>query len=375
MAILITGQNATIYGELYRTDINGVLLEDLTEHVIDGFVEWHGDRSDGTPMTCSFTMKTPNLLTPWVDYITPYMNITYNDDRAPIRERCGVFLVMPYAESHTPNTSEVVVTGRDLTYLLSTSQYLDTQNFATGANVVTCIRSIITSVGITKHNIRNSSRTLGYDRSYTFGTTKRDAANKLAQAIGYYRLFMDRSGYIRSSPYQKLSTLQPAKVYTEADLIETLEVDAPPIDQFANVVTLKKDDPTNGSLYAIAREDNPAVPWSTVALGRTIVRPLELVSDVETQDDIDKLAEQRLQNAGAFEKVLNVTTLPDPFQEINRCVDLFLTGEKDYLNGRYRLRGWKMGFTPDTASVSLELNRVATFVSGVLIPGQGLSPV
>lgn len=374
MANLIIGQSPTLFGELWLTDKNGVPLQDLTSYLVSGFVDWHGDRSDGTPMTCEFVLNKPGLVTPWTDFITPYINITYKDDTPSVRERMGIFNVTPYGEDHTATTAESTITGRDLTYLLTTASYLDTQNYAVGTNVVTTMRSIIASVGITRYNIHSSTRTMGFARTYTAGQNKREAVNSLANSIGYYKPFMDRSGTIRSSPYIKLSTTQPSKIYTEANIIETLTLTAPPTDEFANVVVLKKDNGEDDPYISVARQDDPAVPWSTVALGRTFVRPLETVSDADTQADLDRIAQERLDNAGAYEKVIQLKTMPDPYQEINRCVDLLLTGEKAYLNGRYRLRGWRVGFTQDDAAVAVEMHRLALFTGG-LVPGQGLAPI
>ena len=70
-----------------------------------------------------------------------------------------------------------------------------------------------------------------------------------------------------------------------------------------------------------------------------------------------------------------MTTLPDPRQEIRRTVDLYLQGDKEHLNGRYRVNSWRVGFTPDDALTEVTLSRVARFVEGVLVPGQGLLDV
>jgi hypothetical protein len=186
---------------------------------------------------------------------------------------------------------------------------------------------------------------------------------------------MERDGRLRSLPFRSLSKTQPAKLYTEENLVDVLSVETPPADKFGNVVILQRERTDESTLTAIAREDNPAVPWSTAALEREIVIGPETVDDAEDQEALDALAQERLDNAGAYEKIITFRTMPDPYQEINRTVDIYLQGDKSHLNGRYRLRGWKVGFTPEVALVDIEVTRVARFISGILEPGQGLLPV
>lgn len=365
------GGAVTIWGELWRTDKNGVPQEDLTEYVTSGSVDWHGDRTGGTPMGCQVTFRRADLLTAFADYIMPYLNLVY-DDGTEIREPMGRFIVMPFAETHDPVTAEVTVTGRDMTYLLAMSKFLDTGNYAASSNLRTNLVDLIEDAGYTKHVIPTTTKTLSKAKSFRVGTSRLDAANHFAHRFGWYKLFMERDGYIRTLPYRSLINTQPAKLYTEDHLVDVLSVNEPPADKFANVVIVQRETTDGATLTSVARQDNPAVPWSTEALGIEIVKGPETVDDAEDQTALDAIAAEMLDNAGAYEKIVTIRTLPDPYQEINRTADLYLQGDKEHLNGRYRIRGWKVGFTPENALVEVEMSRVARFVTGVLEPGQGL---
>jgi len=259
-----------------------------------------------------------------------------------------------------------------MTYRLAMAKSLDRENYSSSTNLRDLLVSIMSSVGITKYNFPTTSRALSSDKSFSLGTTKLIQANHFAHRFGWYMMFMERDGSIRSLPYRNLSTSQPSKLYTEDYLVDVLEVEPPPSDKFANVVILKKDVTDGNPLISIARQDNPSVPWSTTALGMEIVAGPENIDDAEDQSALDLIAQSRLDNAAAYEKVITLTTLPDPRQEIRRTVDLYLQGDKEHLNGRYRVKSWRVGFTPDDALTEVTIGRVARFVEGVLVPGQGL---
>lgn len=365
------GGTVTIEPELWRADVNGNLLQNLTHFVEEGSVDWDESRSGGTMMGCSFTLSRPNLLTAYRDFIIPFQTLRY-DSGTVVRTQVGHFVVLPSGESHTAIDSRSVVTGVDMTYRLSMAKSLDRVNYASGTNLRAILVSIMGSVGITKYNFPSTTKVLSADKSFSLGTPMISQANHFAHRFGWYMMFMERDGSIRSLPYRNLTTSQPSKLYTEDHLVDVLEVEAPPSDKFANVVILTKDVTDGSPLISIARQDNPAVPWSTAALNMEIVYGPENIDDAEDQTALDLLAQSRLDNSAAYEKVVTITTLPDPRQDVRRTVDLYLQGDKAHLNGRYRVKAWRIGFTPDDALTQVTLGRVARFVEGVLVPGQGL---
>jgi len=371
MATVPVGGRVTISSELWRTDITGFPLEDLTPYVISGSVDWHGDRDGGTPMGCSFTLTATDLVTPYVDFIVPFMNLTYEDGSDSIREQMGIFMVMPFGEEHTPTTEECTIEGRDLTFILSVSKFTDKKNFSSGTNFITNVKNLIDDTALTKMVFPTTTKTLGKAKSFSLGTSRLDAVNHFLHRIGWYKLYMERDGFLRSVPYRSLSKTQPAKLYTEDHLVDLLSVETPPADKFGNVVILQRERTDEATLTSIARA-SPALHWSAESLGLEIVLGPDTVDDAEDQEALDAIAESRLDNAGAYEKILTFKTMPDPYQYINRTVDIYLQGNKEHLNGRYRLRGWRVGFTPDDALVEIEVTRVARFVTGILEPGQGL---
>lgn len=365
------GGTVTIDARLWVADRSGNLVRDITRYVESGFVDWDADRSGGSPMGCEFVLSKTNLLTPWKDYLIPFQTLTY-DSGVTVRAQMGHFMVMPYGETHSAIDERSTVTGRDLTVVPALSKYLDRENFSASTNLVTIETGILTDLGLTKYNFPSTSKVLGSAKSFGVGTTKLQAMNHFFHRFGWYRLFMELDGTLRSLPYRKLSTSQPSKLYTEDHIVDLLEVDTPPTDKFANIIILQKEIEGGGSIQSIAREDSPTVPWSTVSLGIDIVRGPETVTDVEDQTALDLLAQSELDNAAAYEKIIQLRTLPDPNQEIYRTVDLYLSEEKEHLNGRYRVSAWRIGFTPDDALVDLTLSRVARFVDNLLVPGQGL---
>lgn len=368
------GGTVTIEPELWRSDTDGNLLQNLTPYVESGYVDWDESRSGGMMMGCSFILSQTNLLTPYKDCIIPFQTLRYASGET-IRSQVGQFIVLPSGETHTAIDAKTTITGVDMTYRLAMSKNLDRENYASTTNLRTLLVDIVEAAGITKYNFPVTTKTLGANKSFSLGTSRLTQANHFAHRFGWYMLFMERDGSIRSLPYRNLTTSQPAKLYTEDYIVDVLEVEAPPSDKFANVVIITKDVTEGDPLISIARQDNPSVPWSTVALDMEIVLGPENIDDAEDQTALDLIAQNMLDNASAYEKVIRMTTLPDPRQEIRRTVDLYLQGDKEHLNGRYRVNSWRVGFTPDDALTEVTLSRVARFVEGVLVPGQGLLDV
>jgi hypothetical protein len=364
-----TGGAVTIGAELWRSDIAGNLLEDLSDVLVAGFVDYDYFRNgglfgalDGSPMGCEFTLRETARVTPLVDFLRPFLLLSYDDGRAEARYPLGLFAVQHPAERHTATIGEATLRGQDLTSVLRDSFFTSTYTADSGDQFDTEIRTIIEggSVPAAMHNIRESSKALGYARKFTQTWSRLAAANKLAHAAGWYRLFAELDGRVTTLPYRSFATAQPALTITAADPVDDLALE--PTTQVANTVILHARRQGRSTLKSMVPADDGSLsdPYSPASLGRRIVYgggPI-VVDDIDTQADLDAEAASLLEEARAREQIVRVTLLPQKPPGILRTVDLAIGGAKAHLDGRYACRGWRVGLTPEDALLELSLHRV-----------------
>jgi hypothetical protein len=365
LPILGTGGSIEISGELWRCDINGQLLEDLSGLLVSANVDWSYDRGgglfgsfSGTMLQSTVTIRDVRALMPLIDFYTLFLNLDYQDVKPARCQQLGVYAVDPCQEEHDALEGRCTVIGQALTSVLRDNFFTSTFTASTGTQFDTQIRTIIEGAGITRHNIRSSSRTLGYPRKFGITWNRLAAANKLAHAAGWYRLFDELDGRVTTLPYRTNKTTEPAAIYTLADPVNPLNVE--PQSKPANTVIVYAQRQGRSTLRSVAMNSDETDPYSVPSLGRQKVYndgPI-VYDDVEDQAALDAIALDLLEEAGSYEQVVTLQVLPDIHPDILRSVVLNFGGEKEHLDGQYACRGWSVGFTPDTALMTLELHRV-----------------
>lgn len=356
----------TIYGELYRTDIDGVILEDLSTQVLAGNVDYSAQRSGSTALLGRFTLKSADLLEPMVSFVMPYLMLI-EEDGTISRRRMGIYQVTLPAERHLPNRAEPTYELRDLTALLARGANTEPYVVASGTNIVTALTAVCALAGITRVAFPASSRTTGYKRTFPVGTAWLEIANKLCEAFGWYPLWMGLDGKVTTRPQQLLSDTTPITTLTEAQLTGELSVVANDPDQVANIVVVVRDRADQPPLEAVRINDDPSSPTSTVNIGPRVYggSPYQ-VSDAETQADVDAVADRLFEQSSSYERVVTARVHPDVrLLGMFRTLDLEIdTSSGANLRGKYWIRDWTAGFTPREAAMTLSLNRLVRFGRG-----------
>lgn len=355
-----------IYGEFYRTDIDGVILEDLSDQVLAGNVDYSAQRSGSTPLLGRFTLKQADLLEPMVSFVSPFL-VLIEEDGTRSRRRMGIYQAALPSERHFPNRAEPTYELRDLTALLARGASAEPYVIASGTNIVTALTAVAALAGIARVSFPASSRTTGYKRTYPAGTPWLEIFNKLCEAFGWYPGWMDLDGRLTTRPQQLLSETTPITTLTEERLTGELAVVPNDPDQVANIVVAVRDRADQPPLEAIRINDDPSSPTSTVNIGPRVFSggPYE-VSDAETQNDIDAIADRLFEQARSYERVVTARLHPDV-----RLLGMFRTLDLDiattsgaHLRGKYWIRDWAAGFTPREAAMTFSLNRLVRFGKG-----------
>lgn len=361
-----------IAGELFRTDRDGVILDELTSTVKTGTVEYSADRSGGTPLLGRFTLDKADALRPLRDFVCPYL-ILEDELGNRTRTRMGIYRVVLPGEWHTLGRAEPTYELRDLTDVLAAGGPSEPYDIPSGTVFVTAMAAVAAQVGITRLNFPNSTRVTGYDRSYPAGTTWLEILNRLCEAVAWYPVWMGLDGrlttrpqlpLLESTPIAQLTTADPAEVGGGTPYVQVLPTDPRAV---ANTVIVTRDRGDGDILEAIRINNDPSSESSVQEIGTVIYGggPYE-ASDAETQADVDAIADRLLGQCRSYERRVQLKTEPNPrWFGMWRTMDLLIDTEAGAnLRGNYWINAWRQGFTPSDAVTPWVLNRNVRFERG-----------
>lgn len=359
----ISGGGRVMSVELWRMTIDNVRVENLSDYLVSGVVDLNLDRA--VKLSATFTMRQPARVTPYADYLAPWVRVHYDDGSTPVYEQAGLFTTRVPEGSRTLNDSVGTYQCDDLTSLLATYAYSDADNVAAATNYKTAITDTLADVGITRHTIPETTDTLATAQTFPVGTRGLDKCNTLIRALGWYQLGSDLDGRLSTPGEPKaLKSMQPWRTLTADDLFGgSIDVRAPG-KEIANVVIVVNDDAKSAPMKSIARNDDAASPTSTVAIGREIVR-VEKVTGKTTQAKLDKLAARYLAESRTYYQTARLKLLHDPTALIaHQVLELDLTGECEALNGLWWIRTARLPLTPGSP-MEIECSRVTNSFDGV----------
>lgn len=355
-------EGAVVSFTLYRCNKRGEKLDELTELLVDGRVNFDHDRE--IKQTLDFTLRSAVSLGAYTDHVRLYATINFDDDRETITRSAGVYAItLPDVTGYWEH-AEAHYEAADLTIHLARSGFRKTHNIAAGTNYRTAIVAIITAAGFDadRIDITATSRTLSKATSFPIGMSRLEAVNHLLEAIGYYTLAADRDGTLTSEPIKRLRSTHPVRTYYEWDLLKPIE-ERPIQTTIANVVVVKRESGSAGVIAGIAVNDDPASPTSTVNVGEI----MRVVTDahIEDQADAEALAQQYLDEGDSYYRSLKLMVAPEPRIGVRHTIDLSYHAPSGVCYcGRYWVRQWSFGLQPATAPLDIEVGRLE-----VLHPG------
>lgn len=353
-----------IAAELWRATIDNQLVEDVSQYLTDGSVSMDVDRD--IKLALSVTVRQPARITPYVDYLAPFVRLTYDDGSPDVYRQLGLYAIKTPPGSYSPTDAVATFAGDDLTRVLADYAYSDNSSSAAGTDYTGQIGGTVTNGGISRHNIPSAPDLLPVAQSWKIGTTRLEKANTLLDQLGWYHLGMDLDGKI-STPGapQDLASMEPYRTIADEDVMSALDV-TPAGQDIANVVLVVNDDASAAPLHSVARNDDPSSPTSTVATGREIVRVVS-VSGSTTQAALDASAARYLSESRTAYRTAKLTILHDPDAlVIHRVVQLTLTGEQADFSGKWWVRQASLSLGPAGGSV-LTLSQVTSDEQAVTI--------
>jgi hypothetical protein len=208
-----------------------------------------------------------------------------------------------------------------------------------GTNYRTAVIDILTSAGITKHNIEQTDKTLATDIDFAPGKEKLFAINQLLRDINYTPIYVDVHGYYTSATYRSPSVRSAEYTYKDDNLSITFPGMTEELDLFEipNKWVVVMSNPEREPLVSTYTNDNPDSPTSTVNRGRTIVDHREIQS-IADQQALDAYVQRIAFEASQIYGKITFETAINPAHEYSDVLEL------DYsplgIKGKYAETNW-----------------------------------
>lgn len=348
------GGGVTVSVDLWICDQNNKRVKNITRSLIAATITL--DMTREIFLSASFTIENPCQVRPYIDYLAPFINVEYEDGTSDLHKQIGLYATQVSPSKYTVEDSVGTIEGSDLCSVLAADHFSSPWNIPAGKNVSDAVREIVESAGITRYMIPSTSKTMAKKRTFRVGTNKLKACNALLHSIGFFDLCTNLKGFIWSpGKTYRIRNTEPWKTLTVEDILEPISV-TPTNDRITNVVIVTNSSSGEELKRAIATNDDPLSPTSTVSLGRRIVKMEQLSGEV-TQADLQERAELLLERGRTYYRTAEIKIFPDytgftPHQ----TVDLEFEGRANALTGRWWITNATMSFDSDSGISPLVLN-------------------
>jgi hypothetical protein len=349
---------------LFKCDINGTRLEDISHAFVGGRVRYR-ESSAGSAMTFEMELVGPEVVSSLAEFVTPFVTYQF-DDGSTIERRLGVYVVAQPDAIVTQSTARLRYPCEDILAVARDATLGSVYKIPSGTNIAAAIADLLELVGITNVRLPRSTKTTGYKRAFSGDMTVLEAANSLCDAARWWHLSMALDGAVTTQPSRLLSQSQAVRTITNDDYIGAW-THRPTRGVVGNVVIVRRERSDQPTLIARRVNDDASSPISTFNIGREILyggAPYE-ASDAEDQDDVDAIADRLIEEARSYERTVTVTVPPDPdLLGPRRVLELDLSTDSWDAYGRYWLREFALGLDPTSAPMELVLNRLVRFEAG-----------
>lgn len=357
----------TMTPELWIATSGGFRHTDITEYLIDGMIDMSVDRS--IKMSCQIRVRNPGIIEPFSDYLMPIIRYEYADGRPDVESPLGLYAIRVPTGEYTVERSVATFNGYDMTSLAFESGEADSFSIPAGFNPTSYIQGLLVDSGIIRKSIPSTSDTFAQAFSRSPGTPRGEIVNDILNQLGWYTMHADLTGRVTTTgEYRDLHLLESFATYADADLRTPFTI-TPSEQQICNVAIVVNENYAAAPLVGTHRNDDAASPSSTVSLGREIIcggRPFVITGET-TQAALNRKARQMINEGRSYYRAGTFSVLPNPDGLIpHQTVALNLTGEMEDLSGLWWIRGAKMGLTPQTCLLTLDVAQTIRFDGTVL---------
>ncbi|QPA31631.1 hypothetical protein [Thermaerobacillus caldiproteolyticus] len=307
------------------------------DSVVDGEVSMAS--LDSIKRTAKFRLKDRGEINWLSDRIQPFALLRMRDGKY-IEFPLGIFLLSSPTRKDENKSVYRDVEAYDGLLILRDDKFDTRYTVTAGTNYRQAVIDILTSAGITKHNIEQTDKVLPVDMEFEPGKEKLEAVNALLQAINYTPLYVDVYGYFTSMTYRSPSIR--AAEYTYKD--DELSIIYPGIEEELDLFSVPNKwvvvcSSAEQSLMSSYTNSNPDSPTSTVNRGRTIVDYRE-VTDIADQQSLDAYVQRIAFEASQVYGKLTFETALNPLHDYADVLQIEYSPLG--ISGKYSETSWTM---------------------------------
>jgi hypothetical protein len=398
-----------VSARLYRATWDNRWQEDLSDWVIAGSVDADPGRELTWSLDCTLAGEGWNRLRPYLDWIAPWLSITYPDGSVS-EGQLGLYLALDSPASRGESGATVDLRAVDPLWLLGAQEFALPIIARAGMKKTDLARKLLRNAVLTggdggdrtdpedlgqvpnptrRLSIPDVDRTFRKDVEWPRDTSRLDLVNELLQGAGCTPLHSTAEGALASrrlgvegadGVYRRLADRTPVRTYVAnlppgreladgarpfsrgmtGDVVGRI-VTTPKADRLEDEVALVNDRPEGGRIqrrFQIRDRDNPRAVWGENGRRRRRRIHGRLVEDDATADEVAQaLAEQMSLRTGTA----TVRVLPEPDLDLlHETVGLALWDRdgEPVASGQWAVQRVHWGFTPSDAVMELSLGRV-----------------
>lgn len=237
--------------------------------------------------TAKFKIKDDGSINWLSDRIQPFFQLQMPDG-GWAEWSLGIFLLS--SPLRVDQNQQIIrdVEAYDGLQVLKDDKFTSRYTIAAGTNYYTAVLNILTSAGITKYNIQQTSLTLPNTREWEPGIEKLKAVNELLADLNYTPLWVEEYGFYTSYAYQTPQVRAAQYTYENNDLSIMHNGVNDSLDLFSipNKWVIVSSNAETSPLTSTYTNTNANSPTSTVNRGRTIVdfRAIDTIADQASLD-------------------------------------------------------------------------------------------
>lgn len=258
--------------------------------------------------------------TPKVDWlndrIQPFVMFQMPDGNW-IEFSLGIFLLSSPTKRDENGKITREVEAYDGLIILDQDKFTTRQYYPAGTLYEQVITEILRSAGINKINIEiPSGATLPNDKEFAIGETKLTVINDLLNSINNTPLWVDASGYYRTSRYERPDEKPVGYTYSDREMSIIVKGIEEELDLFniPNSWVVTVTNPESEPLTARLDNNNPESPTSIPSRNRRIVDFRE-VEDISSQATLNNYVERIATEASQVYGRVKFSTPIMPFHE------------------------------------------------------------
>lgn len=380
----------TVEGRVYRATYDNAWLADISEAFTSVSVSMDTEREYTWEMNATMTWEGWQRLRPYYDWLAPELIVTYPDGTVR-RGQLGLYLVLDSPETHQETSATVSLVAEDPLWLLDRGGFPAKYSVPANMRKTRAVREIIDGAVLTdaesgkqRYAIAQSDHIFRKPFEWPRSVSRLDACNEILEGCAHYPLWTSKRGIITTKRMgeSRLANRHPVRVYsTHVPERFTLDRRDRPLGELASEVvgvvqtTPKAQDLTNEILIVsdsargsrievlgrITHPNNPrSVLYNRGPHGRRKVRRIHnqvLEEDATAREVADALVDE----LSTRNVTIRLEVLPDPEPEFAReTIGLAIWnahGDRIAL-GQYAVHRVSYGFTPATATMTIDCGRV-----------------